>query len=78
MPVFSFATLNLALQVVLNAGFFYRVKLRFQPVDAIFAVPENFEPDDEYEDVLSADWREYGDDGKSLEGLGKFIGLSED
>lgn len=41
---------------------------------ARFGIPENFEHDDEYEDVLSADWREYGDKERTLEALGKFNG----
>eukprot|EP00977_Amphora_coffeiformis_P028591 scaffold36269_cov206-Amphora_coffeaeformis.AAC.1 len=45
---------------------------------ARFAIPENFEPDDEYEDVLSADWREYGDEERTLEALGTFNGRQED
>lgn len=43
-----------------------------------FAIPENFEPDDEYEDVFSADWREYGDKERTLEAMGKFNAASEE
>jgi len=39
---------------------------------ARFAIPENFEHDDEYEDVTSADWREYGDEEGTLEELVQF------
>lgn len=41
---------------------------------ARFAVPDDFEEDDEYDDVLDADWKEYGDGpgGPGLEGLHKF------
>ena len=41
---------------------------------ARFAIPENFEPNEEYEDVLSTDWRKYGDEESTLEALGKFNG----
>eukprot|EP00977_Amphora_coffeiformis_P028868 scaffold37600_cov176-Amphora_coffeaeformis.AAC.2 len=37
-----------------------------------FAIPGNFEHDDEYEDVTSADWREYGDEEGTLEELVQF------
>ena len=42
---------------------------------ARFAIPDDFEEDDEYDDVYSADWKEYSDDERTLEGLGTFQGI---
>ena len=41
---------------------------------ARFAIPDDFELDEEYDDVLTADWKEYGDEDGSLEELVYFQG----
>ena len=43
---------------------------------ARYAVPHDFEYDEDYDDVVSADWKSYGDEQGTLEALRQFRGMT--